>query len=200
MAVRVLRPQAPRMSDTAVLTLEMEPRVEDIHEPEFAAYAPLVSFEAFLPAQRLFGWVRLDAGRLTDLLNAHELIRLTNVHVEEHRDGGTIPADETVIPRTEIAAVVASGPRGDPVLRVPTTPHAVIIEAGTYRIGGHVHAPPGVDPIDRWRQEGPMIPLTDAWLDYRSGGEERRAAKATVIVNRESVTRVTLLTDPLRAH
>jgi hypothetical protein len=182
---------------SATLSLVMEHRIEDIHEPEFAAYAPLASFEAFLPAQRLFGWVRLDADRLTDLLNTHDLIRLANVHVEEHRDGSTVAADETVIPRAEIIAVVASGPRGDAALRVPTRPHAVIVEAGDYRIGGHIHVPPGVEAMERWNGDGPMIPLTEAWLEYRQGGGQRRAAKTTVIVNRGSATDVEVLSDPM---
>ena len=45
--------------EPATFNLVLEPRAEDIHEPEFSAYAPLVRFEAFLAAQRLFGWVRL---------------------------------------------------------------------------------------------------------------------------------------------
>ena len=96
----------------ATLNLVLERRAEDIHEPEFAAYTPLVGFEAFLSAQRVFGWVRLDADRLTDLLNAHELLHLENVHVEDLREGSTIAADETLLPRSEIIAVIASGPRG----------------------------------------------------------------------------------------
>jgi hypothetical protein len=181
--------------DTATLDLVMEQRIEDIHEPDFAAYLPLVSFEAFLPAQRLFGWIRLDAERLTDLLNAHDPIRLANVHVQEHRDGSTVAADETVVPRAEIIAVVARGPRGDAALRVPTQLHEVIIGAGTYRIGGRLHVPPGVGAMRRWREGGPMIPLTEAWLEYRSGGEQRRAAKTTVIVNRALVTSIEVLAD-----
>jgi hypothetical protein len=180
---------------SATLDLVLEQRIEDIHEPDYAAYVPLVSFEAFLSAQRLFGWVRLDCDRLTDLLNSHDLIRLSNVHVEEHRDGSIVAADETVIPRAEIVAVVASGPRGDASLRVPTTLQPVVIEAGTYGIGGHLHVPAGVGAMDRWHTSGPMIPLTEAWLTYRSGGKPRRAARTTVIVNRGSVTRVDVLAD-----
>ncbi len=184
---------------SATLDLVLERRIEDIHEPDFTAYVPLISFEAFLSAQRIFGWVRLDADRLTDLLNAHELIRLSNVHVEEHRDGTTVAADETIIPRAEIVAVIASGPRGDAALRVPTTPYPVAIQTDTCQIGGNMHVPPGVGAMERWHAGGPMIPLTEAWLSYRSGGEQRRAARTTVIVNRGSVTKLELFaTDPSR--
>ena len=169
--------------EPATLSLVLEPSAEEIHEPEYSAYVPLVRFEAFLAAQRLFGWVRLDAHRLTDLLNSHDLVRLTNVLVEESRDGATVLTDETLIPRSEIVAVVASGPRGDPSRRVETRAHPVVIESGVYRVGGLVHVPPGVNPADRiWRGD-PMVPLTDAWLEYPWGDRDRRDVHATVIVN-----------------
>lgn len=176
--------------DPATLSIVMEPRAEDIAEPEFAAYAPLVSFEAFLAAQRLFGWVRLEADRLTDLLNAHHLLHLANVHVEEHHDGSIVAADETFIPRTELVAVVASGPRGDPARRVTTDTHVVALDAGAYRIVGRLHVPHGIDPMERWSTGEPMIPLTEAWLEYPSGAEMRRASRRTVVVNRGAVTAI----------
>jgi hypothetical protein len=176
--------------EPGTLSIVMERQAEEIQEPDFAAYVPLVSFEAFLGAQRLFGWVRLEADRLTDLLNAHDLLRLVNVHVEEHHDGSIVAADETLIPRAELVAVVASGPRGDPVRRVATGTHAVAANAGAYRIVGRLHVPPGVDPTERWHEGGPMIPLTEATFEYRSGTELRRASRRTVIVNRGAVTSI----------
>jgi len=142
----------------------------DIHEPDFAPYTPLVGFEAFLSAQRVFGWVRLDADRLTDLLNAHDLLH--------------------------IIAVIASGPRGDPGRRAPTQRHAVAVESGVYRIGGCVHATAGVDPEARWRSGGPMVPLTGAWIEYRSGDRYCRDILDAVIVNRRLTTRVEVATRP----
>jgi hypothetical protein len=182
--------------DTATLSLVLEPQSEDIHEPEFAAYAPLVGFEAFLSAQRVFGWVRLDTDRLTDLLNAHDLIHLENVHVEDLRDGSTVAADETLLPRSEIIAVIASGPRGDPGRRAVTQRHAVAVESGIYRIGGCVHATAGMDPEARWRSGGPMVPLTGAWIEYRSGDRYCRDTLDAVIVNRRLATRVEVATGP----
>ncbi len=181
---------------TATLSLVLERRPEDIHEPEFAAYTPLVGFEAFLSAQRVFGWVRLDAERLTDLLNAHDLIHLENVHVENLRDGTTISADETLLPRSELIAVIASGPRGDPARRRATRPYAVVVEAGIYRISGCIHAAPGVDPDVRLHSGGPMLPLTGAWLEYRAGHQNRRHALETVIINRRLATRIEMAPGP----
>jgi hypothetical protein len=119
-----------------------------------------------------------------------------NVLVEDLVDGRTVTVDEAVIPRAEILAVVASGPRGDAARRLPTAAHAVVVEAGSYRVGGCVHAPPGTDPVARMREGGPMIPLTDAWLEYRRGVERRHDPIETVIVNRDLATRIELLVEP----
>jgi hypothetical protein len=175
--------------EPTTLSLVLERQAEDIYEPEFAAYTPLVGFEAFLSSQRVFGWVRLDTDRLTDLLNAHDLLHLENVHVEDLRDGRTVAADETFLPRSEIIAVIASGPRGDPSRRALTQRHAVAVESGIYRIGGCVHAPAGVDPEARWQSGGPMVPLTGAWIEYRSGDRYCRDIMDAVIVNRRLATR-----------
>jgi hypothetical protein len=181
--------------EPATLSLDLERRAEDIHEPEFAAYAPLVGFEAFLSAQRLFGWVRLDATRLTDLLNAHDLVQLTNVLVEEHRDGSVVLADETVIPRAEIIAVIARGPRGDPSRRLKTHTHAVVIHSGAYQFGGLVHVPSGMRVEQRLREGGPMVPLTEAWLQYHAGARHRQDTAKTVIVNYASATHLELVSE-----
>lgn len=185
--------------DGSTLSLVLESDAEDIHEPEFAAYSPLVSFDAFLVDRRVYGWVRLDADRLTDLLNAHENLRLVNVLVEDLVDGRTVTAEEAVIARGEIVAVVASGPRGDETRRLPTRAHAVVIEAGPYRVGGYVHATADGDPVARLRDAGPMIPLTDAWLEYRRGVERHHDRIETVIVNRDLATRIEVVVEPSAA-
>jgi hypothetical protein len=185
--------------DGATLSLVLERVADDIHEPEFVAYAPLVSFEAFLLEQRVFGWVRLDADRLTDLLNAHETVRLMNVLVEDLGSGHTVTADEAIVHRAEIVALVASGPRGDAARRQPTRAHPVVAVSGRYHIGGCVHAAPGMDPTQRLQEGGPMIPLTEAWLEYGSGAERRRQRFDTIIVNRELATRFEVVAEPTHA-
>jgi hypothetical protein len=176
--------------------LVMERSSEEIHEPEFAAYAPLVSFEAFLAERRVYGWVRLTADRLTDLVATHDSVRLVNVLIELLADRRTVTAEEATLRRSELVAVVASGPRGEPSRRLATVTHRVLVQSGPYVIGGDLHAPPDVDPLDRVRDGGPMVPLTDAWLEHGWGGEVRRERLETIIVNRELVTRLELIGDP----
>jgi hypothetical protein len=115
------------------------------------------------------------------------------VLVEESRDGTAVMTDETLIPRSEIYAVVASGPRGDPSRRVETQAHPVRIESGVYRVGGLLHAPPGVDPAERFAGGDHMVPLTEAWLEYPWGERRRWDERATVIVNRRADTTLEVL-------
>lgn len=176
--------------------LVMERSAEEIHEPEFAGYAPLVSFEAFLAERRVYGWVRLTADRLTDLVAAHESVRLVNVMIELLQERRTVTAEDTTLRRSELVAVVASGPRGEPSRRLATVTHRVLVQSGPYVIGGDLHAPPGVDPRDRVRDGGPMVPLTEAWLEHGWGGEVRRERIETIIVNRELVDRLELVDAP----
>ena len=96
------------------LTLRLDSVAEDAFEPDSVADAPLLRFEAFLAAERLFGWVRLEASRLTDLLNAHDALHLHNATFESLVDGSTRRADELVVPRSTLLAVSVTGPRGDP--------------------------------------------------------------------------------------
>ena len=89
-------------------------------------------------------------------------------------------------------AVIARGPRGNPARRLATHPHAVVVESGVYRIGGLLHAPLGADLEQRWQDGSPMVPLTEAWLEYRSGDQHRREHSEAVIVNRDLATRIEL--------
>jgi hypothetical protein len=183
------------MAEPSRLCLVLERVSEEVHEPEFVATLPVLGFEAFVPGSRVFGWVRLDADRLTDMLNAHEELHLVNILVENLDGGATVTADEAIVRRSELVAVRASGPRGDASRREPTRTHPVLVESGSYLIGGHLHAPPGADPMVRILGREPMVPLTAAWIAYRPGADLRRDHVGTIIVNRELVTSVRRVTE-----
>lgn len=186
-ALEAVRSLAMIESSRLCLVLERVP--EEVHEPDLVATLPLVSFDAFAPGHRVFGWVRLDADRLTDMLNDHLELHLDNVLVEALDVGSTIAADQAVVRRSELIAVRASGPQGDARRRAETVGHPALVESAPYRIGGFLHGVPGVDPRLRVRGSEPMIPLTEAWIAYRSGGEERTRRVGTIIVNRDLATR-----------
>jgi hypothetical protein len=167
---------------------------EEVHEPDSVPEAPLVRFAAFAPRHRVFGWLRLQADRLTDLLNAHDELLLSDVEIESLEDGRVQTADQVLIDLRELIAVQASGPRGDEARRLRTRTHPIALQSGSYMIGGHLHATPGADPIASVRSRPRMVPLTDAWIEYWSGGKPTRHGIGTIIVNRDLVEWLRLVT------
>ena len=168
---------------------------EDVFEPDYASDVPLIQFAAFGRDHRMFGWVRLIADRLTDLLNSHSELLLTNVEIESLEDGAMRSVDEVLIRRGDLIAVHASGPRGDGQRRRRTRAHAIAIQSGNYLIGGYLHSPPGSDPIANMGERPLMVPLTDAWIEYWSGAGRTTQSIGTIIVNREQVDSMRLVTD-----
>jgi hypothetical protein len=184
-------PQTPR--DRLHIILQRTP--EEVFEPDFASDVPLVQFVAFGTNERVFGWVRLTADRLTDLLNSHEDLLLTDVEIESLEGGPIRSVDEVLIRSSELIAVHASEPRGNEARRRLTRTHAIAIQSGNYLIGGHIHAPPGCDPIASVRERPPMVPLTDAWIEYWSGGKGTKQSSGTIIVNQKRVDWMRVVTD-----
>ncbi len=168
---------------------------EEVFEPDSVCEAPLVRFVAYGREHRLFGWVHLRAERLTDLINTHRELELSDVEIESLEDGRTRGVDRVLIDLGELIAVHASGPRGDASLRLRTRMHPVALQSGSYLIGGHLHVAPGADPVRSFRERPGMIPLTDAWIEYWSGGQRTKHAIGTIIVNREAVEWVRTVTD-----
>jgi hypothetical protein len=168
---------------------------EEIYEPDSVAEAPLVRFAAYASHHRISGWVRLRADRLTDLLNAHDGLLLTEVEIEDLDDGTHHRSDRIQVATRELVAVHAAGPRGDEARRHRTRSHPVAVRIGAYLVAGHVHADPGVDPLRSIHDRPPMVPLTDAWLEYWTDGAPRRQGIGTIIVNRDAADSIELVTD-----
>lgn len=175
--------------------VSLQPVLEEVYEPDYAPELPLVHFDAYGTGERLFGWVRLRADRLTDLLNAHAELVLTDVERQSLDDGTTQSADEVIVGCAELVAVHASGPRGDRARRRPTQSHPVLCQAGEYLIGGHLHVEPGDDPIASLAQRPPMVPLTDAWIEFKSGHHRSRQRAETLIVNRHLLDWIFAVSD-----
>jgi hypothetical protein len=168
---------------------------EEVFEPDSVPEAPLVRFVAYARQHRVFGWIHLRAERLTDLVNAHDELLLTDVEIESLEDGQTRSAERVLINGRELVAVHASGPRGDEALRRRTRTHPVALQVGNYLIGGHLHVDPGTDPFTSLRARARMVPLTDAWIEYWSGGQRTKHAIGTIIVNRDAADWVRVVTD-----
>lgn len=177
------------------LLLDLDARGEDVFEPGFVPDGPLLQFEAFWGDARLFGTIRLEFDRLTDLLNAHRSLQLHEAAFEKLGDGSTRRAEDIIVPRSQLVAVVASGPRGDPALRRWTRSHPVAVQSGAFLIAGHAHALPGTDPIRSIHERPPMVPLTDAWLEYWPNGRLERQWIGTIIFNRDLSTSIRLVEE-----
>jgi len=172
-------------SSPSRLHLVLQPTFEEVYEPDFLSELPLIRFVAYERQHRVFGWVRLEADRLTDLLNGCEELHLEDVEIAGHEDGTTRSLEQFVIGRRALIAVHASGPPGDETLRQPTRLVPVALQCGQYLVGGHLHVLSGEDPLASAQQRPPMIPLTEAWIEYWTSDERRHRSTGTIIVNRD---------------
>lgn len=181
-------------SPAGQLQLILQNTPEEVHEPESVSDAPLVRFAAYGAHQRVFGWVRMDADRLTDLVNAHDELSLLDVQLE-HLPNGLIGAvDEVIIHRSDLVAVHARGPRGNEKRRRTTRTHPLAIKSGNYLIGGYLHVPPGTDPLASAHERPPMIPLTDALIEYWVKGKRLHQSTGTIVVNRDAADWIQVVT------
>jgi len=182
-------------SPSGRLDLILQPLYEEVFEPDAAPDSPLVRFIAYGDRHRVFGWVRLRASRLTDLMNAHPELHLSGVEIESFDEGIRQPIEDITIHRGQLVAVHAAGPRGDSGLRQDTQTHPVALQSGNYLIGGRVHVDPGTDPIGSITERPAMLPLTDAWIEYWSGEDLKHRSTGTIIVNREHADWIRVVTD-----
>jgi hypothetical protein len=150
----------------------------DLREIEFVAYST---------SERLSGRIRLDAARLTDMLNAHREYILVDALAERLPEGGSMVVPEILIRRYELALVRVGGPRGDRSLRIPTMKHRLVLRSGRYLIAGRLHSNHGEDPLSALRRRDPMVPLTDASIMFRVGVDIVEEPAGTIVVNRDLV-------------
>ena len=176
-------------------TLILERQPESPHEPDSVADAPLVGFDAFLPDRRIFGWIRLEADRLTDILNAHAELVLVNVQLERLADGRVEWEEELRLDRDSLLAVRAGGPRGDPARRQPTSLHPLVVQSGPYLIGGHLHARLGVRPVDDIERRPQLVPLSTGWLEHWVEGHRHRQWAGTILFNRALVDAIEVVRE-----
>ena len=156
---------------------------------------PLVDFVAYADDCTLSGQIRMGDGRLTDLLNDHDAWQLVNVMAESFDGAELVESTEVVIPRDEIIVVHATGPRGSHEQRYRTNLHPVVINAGHLRIRGYLHARPGLDPLAVIQRSRPMVPLTDASIEYAHHGMWERRKVGTIVINRDRIDAIERAAD-----
>lgn len=146
-----------------------------------------VEFVAYGEDCILSGVAHLGSDRLTDMLNDHAEYQLVDVLVEALTGESAVEMREVLVPRDEILLVHAAGPRGNQDRRHRTRSHPVAIQLGPYHVRGYLHALPGADPVRSIRRRKPMVPLTDAWIEFQPATGRERRRVGTVVVNREQI-------------
>ncbi len=169
------------------------PATERIPEP--ASDRPEVEFAGYAEDCRVFGFLQLDADRLADTLNAHDQYVLVDAIAIGLEDGRAIEAGEMTVYRDELLAVRATGPRGNSARRARVRPFPITMRTGPYTVHGYVHTLPGADPILSVRRRKPIVPITEAWIEYASASEYQRGRVGTLLVNRELVDWMALSDD-----
>ena len=167
-----------------------DPDATGISHPGAAVLHPLVDFVAYADDCTLSGRIRLRAECLTGMLNDHEELHLVDVLVQSVVERESIEVREVVIPRDELLLVHATGPRGDQTRRTRTRLTHVAMTVGRYRVRGYLHAAPFIDALSALHRRSPMVPLTDAVIDYRIGDEWQRQRIGTLIVNRGAIDHI----------
>lgn len=152
-----------------------------------APAVPEVEFVAYGEDCLLSGHARLDADRLTDMLNQYDEYLLVDVLAEPFAEGRPVEVREILIKRDDLYLVHATGPRGSEARRHRTRAHPLAFQLGPYHVRGYFHALPGADPISAFRRRKPMVPLTDAWIEYAANGLRTRRRVSAVVINREQV-------------
>jgi hypothetical protein len=148
---------------------------------------PEIDFVAYTSDERLSGRVRLDSSRLSDMLNGNDEYVLVDALAERLPRGGSMSVSEILLRRDELPLVYASGPRGDRAQRIATKTHRIVLRCGRYLVAGRLHSGPGEDPLASLRARNPMVPLTDASIEFRRGVDIVREPSGTIVVNRELV-------------
>jgi len=143
-----------------------------------------IDFRGYVGDCLIVGRFDLDAVRLTDQLNGEHEITLRDVTLEG-LDGGRIEVASFTIERSQLCAVVGSGPRGAEVLRVPTDARRLQAQIGPYTVLGRYHGPVGGTNLRTFSERDPMVRLTDATIAYVVDGILEVRDEMVLIVNRE---------------
>jgi hypothetical protein len=183
-------------SSVGQVTLVLESLAEAPSEPDSVADAPLVAFDAFLTDHHIYGWIRLAADRLTDVLNSQAELSLVNVQLERLPDGGLEWHETLVIDRDRLLAIRAGAPRGDPGRReAHLRLHPLVVQTGPYLIGGFLHAHPRVDPHAEIESRPTMVPLSLGWLEHWVDGQRRAQWPGTILFNRRLVDAMDVVSE-----
>lgn len=138
------------------------------------------------------GPAELPDGRLSDVVNATDLLHLAPARLEALDDGRVIELDELELERRDIHFVLARGRDGDPTRKLRTVREPVAIEVGPFVVHGNLHRSPSAPPLSSVTvMAAKFVPVTEATFALGTTGTPARAD--VLLVNRELIAR----TSPL---
>jgi hypothetical protein len=143
-----------------------------------------IDFMGFAGDCTVTGKMTMFGDRLTDFLNGQERFRVHHLECESLADGHRVALDSLSVERSDLLAVVATGPRGSEKQRVPLETNRLQVSIGPYLILGRIHASPGTDAVSSVLKREPMVPLTNATIAYEVAGSIVTRDIQTIIVNR----------------
>jgi len=154
-----------------------------------------IDFAGFAGDCTISGKLTMFGDRLTDFLNGQERFRVHHLECQSLEDGHTISLDSISLERSDLMAVVASGPRGAEGQRLALTRNRLQISIGPYLILGQIHAKRGTDALASVLKREAMVPLTSATIAYEAAGTFFVADVGTIIVNRHLVEWISPTTE-----
>jgi hypothetical protein len=154
-----------------------------------------IDFMGFSGDCTVTGKMTMFGERLTDFLNGQERFRVHHLECESLADGHRVALDSISLERSDLLAVVATGPRGNDKRRVTLETNRLQVSIGPYLILGRIHSKPGSDAVAAIMKREPMIPLTHATIAYEVAGEMVARDIGTIIVNRLLVDWITPTED-----
>ena len=102
-----------------------------------------IEFLGFAADCTIMGKMTMFGERLTDFLNGQERYLVHHVECESLEDGHKAAIDSVSIERSDLLAVVATGPRGNEKQRVSLQTNRLHLSIGPYMVLGRLHTKPG---------------------------------------------------------
>jgi len=155
----------------------------------------VIELDAYAADCRLYGSVDLGEGRLTDLLNAEEELRIVDARLESLLDGHVTESPELTVAREELFAVVAAGPRGATARRLHTHTRRIVVELGPFQVSGAIHGTAASNPLAGVLRRAPWVPLTEAVISYSRGSAYIGDEIPTLLINRSLASSIRAATE-----
>lgn len=134
------------------------------------------------------GTVELGDGRLSDQVNALDVVTFYDATLESLDDGHRVGVDELEVDRGELHVIQVEGRRGEPARRLRTVEERVSVQLGPFVVTGNLHRPPNTAPLaalSRWQR---FVPMTDVVVGLRDGPGPG-VPHEVVLVNRERISK-----------